>query len=271
MTGAAQGIGAAIAEGLAALGATVVVADLNKPGVDAVAGRLGHGSFAVAADVGEPDDVAALHADVMARTGRIDVLVNNAAIVPFTAWDDVDFTEWRRIMRVNLDGVDSMCRASSAHMRVRVTAGSLISPPTLSSPARRNMAAYVAAKGGVIGFTRALATELGPYGITVNAVSPGLVASEGVMSSPHADAFDFVGTLQALKRRGTPADIAPVAVFLASEEAGWVTGSTLNQTAATSAIDLCFSEPGPASSGAWIFQWQLKTQSIREHVPASCG
>ncbi len=90
------------------------------------------------------------------------------------------------------------------------------------------MAAYVAAKGGVIGFTRALATELGSYGITVNAVSPGLTASEGVMASPHAEAFDFVGTLQAVKRRAVPDDIAPAVVFLASEEAGWITGSTVN-------------------------------------------
>jgi pyridoxal 4-dehydrogenase len=90
------------------------------------------------------------------------------------------------------------------------------------------MAPYVAAKGGVIGFTRALATELGPYGITVNAVSPGLTASEGVMDSPHAAAFDFVGTLQALKGRGTPDDIAPAVAFLASEQAGWITGSTVN-------------------------------------------
>ena len=91
-----------------------------------------------------------------------------------------------------------------------------------------NMAAYVAAKGGVIGFTRALATELGSYGITVNAVSPGLTASEGVMASPHAEAFDFVGTLQAVKRRAVPDDIAPAVVFLASEEAGWITGATVN-------------------------------------------
>ncbi len=158
--------------------------------------------FSVVADVGEPDDVAALHTDVIARTGRIDALVNNAAIVPFTPWDDVDFAEWRRIMRVDLDGVYLMSRASSQHMRQRGYGRIVNIASNTFFAGTPNMAAYVAAKGGVIGFTRALATELGGYGITVNAVSPGLVASEGVMASPHAEAFDFVGVLQALKRQG---------------------------------------------------------------------
>jgi pyridoxal 4-dehydrogenase len=90
------------------------------------------------------------------------------------------------------------------------------------------MAAYVAAKGGVFGFTRALATELGAYRITVNAVCPGLTASEGVMASPHAKAFEFVEMLQAIKGHGQPDDIAPAVAFLASEEAQWITGQTVN-------------------------------------------
>jgi NAD(P)-dependent dehydrogenase (short-subunit alcohol dehydrogenase family) len=91
-----------------------------------------------------------------------------------------------------------------------------------------NMAAYVASKGGILGFTRALATELGKYRITVNAVMPGLVASEGAMATPHKDSFDFVEMLQALKGHGTPADIAPAVAFLVSDDAHWITGQTLN-------------------------------------------
>jgi pyridoxal 4-dehydrogenase len=228
VTGAAQGIGAAIAASLAEAGATVVVADINAEGAAAVASKLGDPSFAVTVDVGDPASVTALHAEVTARTGQIDILVNNAAIVPFIGWDDVDFDEWRRIMRVDLDGVYLMSRASSDVMRTRGYGRIVNIASNTFFAGTPNMAPYVAAKGGVIGFTRALATELGRYGITVNAVSPGLTASEGVLSSPHADAFDFVGTLQALKGRASPADIAPAVAFLASEEAGWVTGSTVN-------------------------------------------
>ena len=228
VTGAAQGIGAAIASYLADAGATVVVADINAEGAAAMASKLGDPSFAVTADVGDPESVAALHARVTERTGRIDVLVNNAAIVPFIAWDDVDFESWRRILRVGLDGVYLMSRASSEVMRASGYGRIVNIASNTFFAGTPNMAPYVAAKGGVIGFTRALATELGPYGITVNAVSPGLTASEGVLSSPHADAFDFVGSLQAIKRRAVPDDIAPAVAFLASEEAGWITGSTVN-------------------------------------------
>jgi pyridoxal 4-dehydrogenase len=90
-----------------------------------------------------------------------------------------------------------------------------------------NMAAYVAAKGGILGMTRAFATELGPHGITVNAVAPGLTESEGVRASPHNEAFGFVEQLQALPGKGQPRQIAPAVAFLASEEAEWVTGAML--------------------------------------------
>jgi NAD(P)-dependent dehydrogenase (short-subunit alcohol dehydrogenase family) len=223
VTGGAQGIGRAIVDKLAAEGATVVVVDLNGAGAEAAA-AANPGAVGMQADVSSQDDVSRVVNDTVSRFGKLDILVNNAAIVPFTAWDDVDFAEWRRILSVNLDGVFLACRAGSDAMRkqgygriVNIVSNTLVA----GTP---NMAAYVAAKGGVFGFTRALATEIGKYGITVNSVSPGLTASEGVMASPHAGAFDFVQSLQAIPRRGEPADIAPVVAFLASEEARWVTG-----------------------------------------------
>ena len=228
VTGAAQGIGAAIARRLAGEGAAVAVADVNEAGAAAVAESCGGSSFAAACDVGDPEQVARLHETVLRRAGRIDVLVNNAAIVPFQPWDQVDFDHWRRIMRVNLDGVFLMSRASSDAMR-RTGYGRIVNIISNTIFAGTpNMAAYVAAKGGVLGFTRALATELGAYKITVNGVCPGLTASEGVMASPHKEAFGFVEMLQAIKGHAKPEDIVPAVAFLASEEAQWITGSTVN-------------------------------------------
>jgi pyridoxal 4-dehydrogenase len=228
VTGGAQGIGAAIARDLAAHGATVVVADLNRSGAERVGNELGGDCFGLGVDVGDEAQVAGLCTEVTARTGRWDILVNNAAIVPFTSWDAVDFQEWRRIMRVNLDGVFLMCRSASDEMRKRGYGRIVNIASNAFFAGTPNMAAYIAAKGGVVGFTRALATELGTFGITVNAVSPGLTASDGVLGGPHAASFDFVQSLQAIKRRGEPDDIAPVVTFLCSEEARWVTGSTFN-------------------------------------------
>lgn len=228
VTGAAQGIGAAIATKLAEDGATVVVTDINFAGAQKVAAQCGHDSFAFATDVAEEDQVASLHAEVRKRFGKLDILVNNAAIVPFTAWDDTDFKEWRRIHRVNLDGAFLMTKASSEIMRERNFGRIINICSNTIFAGTPNMAAYVASKGGILGFTRALATELGSFNITVNAVTPGLTASEGVIAGPHNNAFGFVETLQALKGQATPDDIAPAVAFLASDGARWITGQTIN-------------------------------------------
>lgn len=226
VTGAAQGIGRAIAEKLDAEGASVVIADLNLEGAQQAASALERGS-ATEVDVSSEQSVAAMVDGVLADHGRIDALVNNAAMVPFIAWDDVDLAHWQKIIDTNLTSVYLCSRAVWAPMREagygRIT--NVASNTVMAGTP--NMAAYVAAKGGVWGFTRALATELGGQGITVNAVAPGLTASEGVLASPHAEAFDFVQSLQAIPRRGEPADIAPTVAFLCSEEAAWVTGQMI--------------------------------------------
>ena len=112
VTGGAQGIGEAICRRLAEDGATVVVADINGEGAEAVAADIGGSAISFQVDVGDEDGVAVLFAKVQEDFGKLDVLVNNAAIVPFTAWDDVDYAEWRRIQRVNLDGVFLMSRGA---------------------------------------------------------------------------------------------------------------------------------------------------------------
>ena len=225
VTGAAQGIGKAVADKLAAEGAKVVAVDVNGEGAERTA--EGVDGTAVQADISKPEDVQRMVDETVSRHGKVDVLANVAAIVPFTAWDDITFDDWRRIMSVNLDGLFLTMKAVEKPMRaagygriVNVTSNVILA----GTP---NLAHYVASKGGVWAFTRAAARELGKYGITVNSVAPGLTATEGVMASPHAEAFEFVQMLQCIPRRGEAADIAPSVAFLASEEAGWVTGQLL--------------------------------------------
>ena len=148
--------------------------------------------------------------------------------MPFIAWDDVDLAHWHKIIDVNLTGTFIVSRAATDLMRAEAPGRVINISSNTFFAGTPNMAAYVAAKGGVIGFTRALATELGKHGITVNAVTPGLIESEGVKASPHNDAFDFVEMLQAMKGKGQPEHIADVVAFLASEDARWMTGQTLN-------------------------------------------
>jgi pyridoxal 4-dehydrogenase len=229
VTGAAQGIGKAIAVRLAQEGARVVVADVNVAGAEAVAAAIGNGAFAVECDVSADAAVAALHGRVLESAGGIDFLVNNAAIVPYIAWDQVDAAHWRRIIDVNLTGVFLMSRAASDIMRSGGRKGRIVNIcSNVVFAGTPNMAAYVASKGGVFAFTRALATELGKYGINVNSVTPGLTESDGVKASPHNDSFGFVEMLQAIPGRGQPEDIAGAVAFLVSEDARFITGQTLN-------------------------------------------
>jgi pyridoxal 4-dehydrogenase len=222
VTGGGQGIGKAIADKLAEEGASVVVADVKGAEAAAPEGGLG-----LEIDVSKEDDVKRMVDETVGAYGRLDVLVNNAAIVPFTAWDDIDFAEWRRIMSVNLDGTFLACHYGHKPMREAGYGRIVNLASNVVLAGTPNLAHYVASKGGILGFTRALAREIGQYGITVNAVAPGLTATEGVMASPHKEAFEFVQMLQAIPRQGIAADIAPAVAFLASEEAGWITGQML--------------------------------------------
>lgn len=228
VTGAAQGIGKAIAKRLAEDGALVTIGDINAEGAAAAAQDIGYGAVGVACDVSDQAAVDAL-IEKAAREGAPDILVNNAAIVPFIAWDDVDIDHWQKIMDTNLTSVFMSCRKATDMMRAVDRKGTIVNIASNTFFAGTpNMAAYVASKGGVIGFTRALATEVGKYGINVNAITPGLTESDGVKASPHNAAFEFVEMLQAMPGKGQPEQIAAVASFLCSDDAEWMTGQTVN-------------------------------------------
>jgi NAD(P)-dependent dehydrogenase (short-subunit alcohol dehydrogenase family) len=166
---------------------------------------------------------------VLAAHGRIDVLVNNAGIYPHTPFAELAFDEWRRVLATNLDGMFLMTNAVWPTMVERrygriVNIGSatfLIGYPEL--------AAYIASKGGVVGFTRGLAYEAGVHGITVNCITPGFIATEGTqVEDPTGELFDEIVAGQAIRRRGQPEDIVECIAYLVSPNSGYITGQTIN-------------------------------------------
>ena len=183
VTGGASGIGAAVAQGLAQDGATVEIFDLEN-GVDVTDER----SVRRACDA------------VVGRHGRVDVLVNNAGIYPHIPFDEITFAQWRHVLATNLDGVFLCSHAVYPVMRSRRYGRIVNISSATFFIGYAGLSAYVASKGGIIGFTRALASEAGPHDITVNAVTPGLIATEKALAE-EADVFDEIVPQQAVGRR----------------------------------------------------------------------
>ena len=234
VTGAAQGIGRAIAERLAQERATVAVVDINDAGAKDAAKAIGGKAFAVACDIGDPASVTALHKAVIDKAGKVDVTVNAAAIVPFVPWDQLTFEEWRRVMRVNLDGLYLMCRASSDLMRkngygriVNICSNSIFA----GTP---NMAHYVASKGGLEALMRALAVELGRKGIAANAIAPGFFLTDGNAPFFSQPRVAELARRIPLQRFGQPDELVGAAIFLASDAASYITGQVLTVDAGLS-------------------------------------
>jgi Dehydrogenases with different specificities (related to short-chain alcohol dehydrogenases) len=233
VTGAAYGIGFAAARRFAEEGASVVLVDLK--GHEAAARTLteaGHEAQAVTTDVTDPASIDALVAQVMERYGRIDILVNNAAISaelkpgPF---EEETPEDWRRIMEVNVIGVFNLCKAVSPHMR-KAQSGNIINVASGTAfKGLPGMLHYVASKGAIIAMTRTMANEFGPDNVKVNAVSPGFTLTEsveGAGSQLGVFAEKAIAT-RFLKRNAYAADVANVMFFLASDDSGFVTGQTI--------------------------------------------
>jgi len=232
VTGASKGIGAEIARELAAAGASVVVNYASsRDGAEKVVAEItGNGGKAAAiqGDVAKAGDVERLFAEARRTFGLIDVLVNNAGVYGFTPIETVSEEEFHRHFNTNVLGVLLATREALKHFGP--AGGSIINiGSVVSRIAPPESAIYVATKSAVEGITRVLAKELGPRKIRVNSINPGVVETEGTHSAGIIGSdFERQAVQQTpLGRFGQPADIAPVAVFLASDGARWVTGETL--------------------------------------------
>lgn len=235
VTGASQGLGKAFCLHLAAQGASVAVAGRSLGRVRAVVDELppplegASPHLAVALDTGDPESVAAGIGEAERTLGRIDVLVNNAATygdLTRAPFDELPIAEWDRVMRVNVRGPWLTSRAVAAGMRARKNGRiiNIVSATFFSgSPL---WAHYVASKGAVIGLTRVMAKELGEHGICVNAVAPGFTLTEAALGAiPGAATYGV--DRGSIKRAEQPEDLVGVVAFLASDEAGFITGQTL--------------------------------------------
>lgn len=232
VTGAARGIGSAVAQRLASVGMKVVMADLRDvaQAASTVSRNLCTG---VDADVSDEASVKQLVAGVVSRYGRLDVLVNNAGISPKhngrkARVEETALSEWQSVLDINLTGTFLMCRAALPHMRAAGW-GRIVN---LSSQAGRSRSAvtgahYAATKAGIIGFSRILAEEVGGDGITVNCVAPGRIATAMAAAVPEAVNREISARIP-LARLGTASEVADAVGFLVSDQAAYLTGVTLD-------------------------------------------
>lgn len=218
VTGAGAGIGRAYAERLAADGLTVAAVDLRAPD------GFAHG---FAADVTDPTSVDACVAAIAEEVGPPVVLVNNVGTYPVVKWDDLTLDELRRVMAINFESAYLMCKACVPAMR-DAGWGRIVNVASrtfwLAVP---DMAAYLAAKGAVIGLTRSLATELGQFGVTANVIAPGLTRTATMEASTPEALFEMTRNIQAIKRTQEPADLVGIVSFLASDDSAYMTGQTI--------------------------------------------
>jgi 3-oxoacyl-[acyl-carrier protein] reductase len=226
IVGAARGIGAGIAERFVEEGARIVIADTEKEAGEATAKRLG-GSF-IAADISRKEETERIVAHTVSRHGGLDILVQNAGIYPWTLIENIEPEEWDAVLGVNLRGTFLCARSALPVMRKagygRMVFTSSITGPRVTMPGHGH---YSASKAGINGFIKAAALEFAGYGITVNGIEPGNILTEGMKAHRSADFIRSMEESIPLGRLGAPRDIANAALFFASDESSYITGTTI--------------------------------------------
>ena len=227
VTGSGRGIGRTIAEKFAAAGATVVVSDVDEAIVNEVAAALPNSAIGVKADVTNADEVENLIKQAMERFGRVDVVVNNAGITRDTLLIRMAEKDWDMVLDINLKGAFLVTK-SAAKVMMKQRSGRIVNISSVVGLfGNAGQANYSASKAGLIGFTKSVAKEIGARGVTVNAVAPGFIETEMTKTLPEAARNQFLD-LSAIKRAGTPEDVASAVMFLASDDASYITGHVLS-------------------------------------------
>jgi len=234
VTGGGKGIGKVYAREFARAGARVVAADIDGVAAEAVAGEIGREggeALALATDIADAAATEAMAAAALERFGAIDVLVNNASlmsVLPRRSWLEIPVEEWDRVMAVNLRGMFLACRAVFPAMRAQGRGKIVNISSSRVWEGTPNRLHYTTSKAGVIGFTRALAREVGGLGITVNAVTPGMTQSETQVASSSGNYLATRIAGRAIERAQYPEDLVGAVMFLASAASDFMTGQTLN-------------------------------------------
>jgi NAD(P)-dependent dehydrogenase (short-subunit alcohol dehydrogenase family) len=224
VTGAASGIGEAIARRLSSAGAKVAIADIDSKGAADTAQDIGNGAFAIALDITKPDSVTEAVNQVLNLTQSIEIVVNNAGLAGKAApiWEQTD-EDWHKVLALNVTGPFYLCRAVIPHMRTRGY-GRIVNIASIAGKeGNPNMVAYSASKAAIIGLTKSIAKEVATEGICVNAVSPAVIRTK-ILDQLTPEQVDYMVQRIPMKRTGSADEVAAVVHFLASRDCSFVTG-----------------------------------------------